>query len=118
MTLPGSVSPRDSNNSINTGKTATTLTSLNGGYDYADPLKLNTLQPAALEQIYPQRFPLSHKPYSAAAAMHHTSTTDASSGLTYSNLDQPQYLPHIPVFICITRVLQRVVGIRHHHRST
>ncbi|KAM7358386.1 PAS domain-containing protein trachealess isoform 2-T2 [Cochliomyia hominivorax] len=98
MTPPSSVSPRDTNNSLNTGKTTTTLTSLNGGYDYADPLKTQyttTTSSTAGSADVSSALPLKPQPYSAAAAMHHTSTTDTSSGLTYSNLDQPQYFaPH------------------------
>lgn len=97
MTPPSSVSPRDTNNSLNAGKTTTTLTSLNGGYDYADPLKsqYTTTTSSAGPTDISSALPLKPQPYSAAAAMHHTSTTDTSSGLTYSNLDQPQYFtPH------------------------
>ncbi|XP_075161480.1 LOW QUALITY PROTEIN: PAS domain-containing protein trachealess [Haematobia irritans] len=91
MTPPSSVSPRDSNNSLNTGKTTSTLTSLNGGYEYVDPLK--SQYPSTTEVS--SALPLKPQPYSASAAMHHTSGADGSGGLTYSNLDQPQYFtPH------------------------
>ncbi|XP_058987665.1 protein trachealess [Musca domestica] len=99
MTPPSSVSPRDSNNSLNAGKpptTATTLTTLNGSYEYVDPLKSQypTTTTSATDVSSP--LPLKPQPYSATAAMHHTGTTaDATSGLTYSNLDQQQYFtPH------------------------
>ncbi|XP_046807013.1 protein trachealess isoform X2 [Lucilia cuprina] len=95
MTPPSSVSPRDTNNSLNAGKPTTTLTSLNGGYDYADPLKTQYTTTTSSAADVSSALPLKPQPYSAAAAMHHNSTTDASSGLTYSNLDQPQYFaPH------------------------
>ncbi|XP_061392028.1 protein trachealess isoform X1 [Musca vetustissima] len=99
MTPPSSVSPRDSNNSLNAGKppsSATTLTTLNGSYEYVDPLKSQYPSTSTSASDVSSPLPLKPQPYSATAAMHHTSTTaDATSGLTYSNLDQQQYFaPH------------------------
>ncbi|KAI9586720.1 hypothetical protein GQX74_002567, partial [Glossina fuscipes] len=106
MTPPSSVSPRDSSNSLNTASktTTTALTNSNGQYDYADPLRAQYATPASGgsasgDVSTTSALPLKPQPYSASAAMHHSNTTDAASGLTYSNLDQPQYFtPHSSSF--------------------
>lgn len=89
MTPPSSVSPRDSNNAINASKAASTHTG--NSYEYADPLRAQY----APNDVNIPPLPLKPQPYSAAtAAMHHAHTT-TEGGVTYSNLDQPQYFaPH------------------------
>uniref|UniRef100_A0A6P4EFR7 Protein trachealess isoform X3 n=1 Tax=Drosophila rhopaloa TaxID=1041015 RepID=A0A6P4EFR7_DRORH len=89
MTPPSSVSPRDSNQP---GKAAPVLTS-NGGYDYApDPLR-GQYATASGEGV-PTTLPL--KPQASyTATMHPSGSTTTEGGVTYSNLDQPQYFaPH------------------------
>ncbi|XP_030380191.1 protein trachealess isoform X2 [Scaptodrosophila lebanonensis] len=97
MTPPSSVSPRDSNNSAK----APTLGS-NTGYDYADPLRSQYGTPTGSivdsGAGAPTSLPLKPQAYSAAAAAMHPhghATTTTEGGVTYSNLDQPQYFaPH------------------------
>ncbi|XP_017066447.1 protein trachealess isoform X3 [Drosophila eugracilis] len=89
MTPPSSVSPRDSNQP---GKAAPVLTS-NGGYDYApDPLRVQYA--TASGDGVPASLPL--KPQASyTATMHPSGSTTTEGGVTYSNLDQPQYFaPH------------------------
>lgn len=95
MTPPSSVSPRDSNNSLNTGKTTSApLTTLNGSYEYVDPLKSQYPTTTSSATDGTSALPLKPQPY-AATPMHHSSGADGTTGLTYSNLDQPQYFaPH------------------------
>jgi len=85
MTPPSSVSPRDSNQP---GKSAPVLTS-NGGYDYApDPLRGQYATSAG--DGVPATLPL--KPQASyTATMHPSGSTTTEGGVTYSNLDQPQY---------------------------
>ncbi|KAH8275029.1 hypothetical protein KR018_011316 [Drosophila ironensis] len=88
MTPPSSVSPRDSNQP---GKVAPVLAS--NGYEYApDPLRGQYAAPSA--EGVPATLPL--KPQAYTATMHpSSSTTTTEGGVTYSNLDQPQYFaPH------------------------
>ncbi|XP_043646944.1 protein trachealess isoform X2 [Drosophila teissieri] len=89
MTPPSSVSPRDSNQP---GKAAPVLAS-NGGYDYApDPLR-GQYGTSSGDGV-PAALPL--KPQASyTATMHPSGTTTTEGGVTYSNLDQPQYFaPH------------------------
>ncbi|KAH8349900.1 hypothetical protein KR084_009086 [Drosophila pseudotakahashii] len=90
MTPPSSVSPRDSNQP---GKAAPVLTS-NGGYDYApDPLRGQYVSTSSGD-VVPATLPL--KPQASyTATMHPSGSTTTEGGVTYSNLDQPQYFaPH------------------------
>lgn len=91
MTPPSSVSPRDSNQP---GKAAPVLTSNGGGggYDYApDPLRGQYATSSGDGGVLPATLPL--KPQAYTATMHPSTTTEG--GVTYSNLDQPQYFaPH------------------------
>ncbi|EDV50047.2 protein trachealess isoform X3 [Drosophila erecta] len=89
MTPPSSVSPRDSNQP---GKAAPVLAS-NGGYDYApDPLRGQYATSSG--DGVPAALPL--KPQASyTATMHPSGSTTTEGGVTYSNLDQPQYFaPH------------------------
>ncbi|XP_033157945.1 protein trachealess isoform X6 [Drosophila mauritiana] len=89
MTPPSSVSPRDSNQP---GKAAPVLAS-NGGYDYApDPLRGQYA--TSTGDVVPATLPL--KPQASyTATMHPSGSTTTEGGVTYSNLDQPQYFaPH------------------------
>nr|AAM11264.1 RH17284p [Drosophila melanogaster] len=89
MTPPSSVSPRDSNQP---GKAAPVLAS-NGGYDYApDPLRGQYATSSG--DVVPATLPL--KPQASyTATMHPSGSTTTEGGVTYSNLDQPQYFaPH------------------------
>lgn len=96
MTPPSSVSPRDSNNSAKAPAAAAPppglLVGSNGGYDYADSLRgqyatpVDGGAPAASLPLKPQAY---------TAGMHPHATTTTEGGVTYSNLDQPQYFaPH------------------------
>ncbi|XP_041564414.1 protein trachealess isoform X3 [Drosophila elegans] len=92
MTPPSSVSPRDSNQP---GKAAPVLTSSNGGYDYApDPLRGQYV--TATGDGVATTLPL--KPQASYTTTMHPSaggSTTTEGGVTYSNLDQPQYFaPH------------------------
>ncbi|XP_011183761.1 protein trachealess isoform X3 [Zeugodacus cucurbitae] len=92
MTPPSSVSPRDSNNTIN----ATKASSHNSnGYDYTDSLRVQYTAPNnAGESGSTPALPLKPQPYSAATAtMHHPHPSADASSITYSNLDQSQYFP-------------------------
>ncbi|ALC44056.1 trh [Drosophila busckii] len=97
MTPPSSVSPRDSNNSVKAPPNAAPpglVVSSNGGYDYADPLRGQYATP--VDGSAPTALPLKPQAYSAAMHPHagHAATT-TEGGVTYSNLDQPQYFaPH------------------------
>ncbi|XP_039229372.1 protein trachealess isoform X1 [Drosophila yakuba] len=89
MTPPSSVSPRDSNQP---GKAPPVLAS-NGGYDYApDPLR-GQYGTSSGDGV-PAALPL--KPQASyTATMHPSGSTTTEGGVTYSNLDQPQYFaPH------------------------
>ncbi|XP_017108992.2 protein trachealess isoform X6 [Drosophila bipectinata] len=89
MTPPSSVSPRDSNQP---GKVSSVLTS-NGGYEYApDPLRGQYAAPSV--EAGPAALTL--KPQAYTATMHPSASgTTTEGGVTYSNLDQPQYFaPH------------------------
>nr|AEL30808.1 FI13840p1 [Drosophila melanogaster] len=89
MTPPSSVSPRDSNQP---GKAAPVLAS-NGGYDYApDPFRGQYATSSG--DVVPATLPL--KPQASyTATMHPSGSTTTEGGVTYSNLDQPQYFaPH------------------------
>ncbi|XP_064546292.1 protein trachealess isoform X7 [Drosophila montana] len=95
MTPPSSVSPRDSNNSAKAPAAAAPppglLVGSNGGYDYADSLRGQYATP--VDGGAPASLPL--KPQAYTAAMHPHATTTTEGGVTYSNLDQPQYFaPH------------------------
>ncbi|KAH8415263.1 hypothetical protein KR222_003508 [Zaprionus bogoriensis] len=95
MTPPSSVSPRDSNNSAKVPPSAALVVSSNGGYaDYADTLRGQYATP--VDAAAATALPL--KPQAYTAAMHpHAghATTTTEGGVTYSNLDQPQYFaPH------------------------
>ncbi|XP_030239964.1 protein trachealess isoform X3 [Drosophila navojoa] len=94
MTPPSSVSPRDSNNSAKLPSAAAPpglLVGSNAGYDYADPLRGQYATP--VDGSAGATLPL--KPQAYTAGMHPHATTTTEGGVTYSNLDQPQYFaPH------------------------
>ncbi|XP_043071497.1 protein trachealess [Drosophila grimshawi] len=98
MTPPSSVSPRDSNNSAKVPSSATAppgllVSSNGGGYEYADPLRGQYATP--VDGGTASALPLKPQAYTAAMHPHATTTTTTEGGVTYSNLEQPQYFaPH------------------------
>ncbi|XP_037950883.1 protein trachealess-like [Teleopsis dalmanni] len=90
MTPPSSVSPRDSSNALNVSKLPTHTSN---GYDFVDPLRAQYSTPTSNDGNVTPALPVKPQAYTAMHHPHTSTTTDG--GVTYSNLDQPQYFaPH------------------------